>query len=306
MSHSGSRKVIFAALAGNTLIAITKLGAAAATGSSAMLSEGIHSVVDTGNQILLLLGLHKSKRKPDADHPFGFGKEVYFWSFVVAILIFAVGAGISIYEGIRNIQHPEPMQNIRLNFLVLGFAFVFEGAAWIFAFKEFSRAKGRLGFLKAVRDSKDPATFVVLFEDSAAMAGIIVAAIGIWLADATGLYWMDGAASVVIGLILAITAWLLAVETKDLLIGEAAAPECVAGVRRLAAAMPGVENVNEVLTLHMGPEYILVNVSLDFSDQCTVESIEDAVDRLDHAIKKDWPLVKKVFVEAESEEDHRS
>jgi cation diffusion facilitator family transporter len=306
MSHSGSRKVIFAALAGNTLIAITKLGAAAATGSSAMLSEGIHSVVDTGNQILLLLGLHKSKRKPDADHPFGFGKEVYFWSFVVAILIFAVGAGISIYEGIRNIQHPEAMQNIRLNFLVLGFAFVFEGAAWLFAFKEFSRAKGRLGFLKAVRDSKDPATFVVLFEDSAAMAGIIVAAIGIWLADATGLYWMDGAASVAIGLILATTAWLLAVETKDLLIGEAAAPECVAGVRRLAAAMPGVENVNEVLTLHMGPEYILVNVSLDFSDQCTVESIEDAVDRLDHAIKKDWPLVKKVFVEAESEEDHRS
>jgi len=306
MSHSGSRKVIFAALAGNALIAVTKLGAAAATGSSAMLSEGIHSVVDTGNQILLLLGLHKSKRKPDAGHPFGFGKEVYFWSFVVAILIFAVGAGISIYEGIRHIQHPESMQNIRLNFLVLGLAFVFEGAAWLFAFKEFSRVKGRLGYLQAVRDSKDPATFVVLFEDSAAMAGIIVAAVGIWLADATGLYWMDGAASVVIGLILATTAWALAVETKDLLIGEAASPECVAGVRRLAAAMPGVENVNEVLTLHMGPEYILVNVSLDFSDQCTAESIEDAVDQLDHAIKKDWPLVKKVFVEAESEEDHRS
>ena len=306
MSHSGSRKVIFAALAGNSLIAVTKLAAAAATGSSAMLSEGIHSVVDTGNQVLLLLGLHKSKRKPDAGHPFGFGKEVYFWSFVVAILIFAVGAGISIYEGIRHIQHPEPMQNIRLNFLVLGLAFVFEGAAWLFAFKEFSRAKGRLGYLQAVRDSKDPATFVVLFEDSAAMAGIIVAALGIWLAHATGLYWMDGAASVVIGLILATTAWLLAVETKDLLIGEAASPECVAGVGRLAAAMPGVENVNEVLTLHMGPEYILVNVSLDFSDQCTAESIEDAVDRLDHAIKKDWPLVKKVFVEAESEEDHRS
>ncbi len=299
MSHSGSRKVIFAALAGNALIAVTKLGAASFTGSSAMLSEGIHSVVDTGNQVLLLLGLNRSKRIPDPQHPFGYGKEVYFWSFVVAILIFGVGAGVSIYEGIKHIQHPEPMQNVRINYLVLAFAFLFEGAAWFFAFKEFSKVKGKRGLLQAVRESKDPSTFVVLFEDSAAMAGIIVAFVGIGLSQMTGLYWLDGAASVVIGLILAGTAWMLAVETKDLLIGEAATPATIAGIRNLASKMPGVEKVNEVLTLHMGPEYILVNVSLDFADDCTAEHIEDEIAQLTLAVKSEWPLIKKVFVEAE-------
>jgi cation diffusion facilitator family transporter len=299
MSHSGSRKVIFAALAGNSLIAVTKLGAAAFTGSSAMLSEGIHSIVDTGNQVLLLLGLNRSKRLPDPQHPFGYGKEVYFWSFVVAILLFGVGAGVSIYEGIRHIQHPEPMENVLINYLVLGFAFLFEGAAWFFAFKEFSKVKGKRGLLQAVRESKDPTTFVVLFEDSAAMAGIIVAFVGIGLSQMTGLYWLDGAASVVIGLILAGTAWMLAVETKDLLIGEAATPATIAGISDLASRMPGVEKINEVLTLHMGPEYILVNVSLDFADDCTAEHIEDEIAQLTRTIKTEWPLIKKVFVEAE-------
>jgi len=299
MSHSGSRKVIFAAMAGNSLIAVTKLGAAAFTGSSAMLSEGIHSVVDTGNQVLLLLGLNRSKRLPDPQHPFGYGKEVYFWSFVVAILIFGVGAGVSIYEGIRHIQHPEPMENVLINYLVLAFAFLFEGAAWFFAFKEFSKVKGKRGLLQAVRESKDPSTFVVLFEDSAAMAGIIVAFVGIWLSQMTGLAWLDGGASVVIGLILAGTAWMLAVETKDLLIGEAATPATISGIRKLASQMPGVEKVNEVLTLHMGPEYILVNVSLDFADDCTAEHIEDEIAQLTRDIKSEWPLIKKIFVEAE-------
>jgi cation diffusion facilitator family transporter len=299
MSHSGSKKVIFAALAGNSLIAVTKLGAAAVTGSSAMLSEGIHSVVDTGNQVLLLLGLSRAQRKPDPQHPYGYGKEIYFWSFVVAILIFGLGAGISIYEGIKHIQHPEPMKSVRINYLVLLFAFLFEGGAWFFAYKEFARVKGKRGLLQAVRESKDPSTFVVLFEDSAAMAGIIVAFVGIWLSQAMGLHWIDGAASVVIGLILAGTAWLLAVETKDLLIGEAASPSTIAGVRHLAANMAGVENVNEILTLHMGPEYILVNVSLDFADDCTADHIENEVARFTASVKTDWPLVKKVFVEAE-------
>ena len=299
MAHSGSRKVIFAALAGNALIAVTKLAAAAMTGSSAMLSEGVHSVVDTGNQVLLLLGLSRAQRQADSEHPFGYGKEVYFWSFVVAILIFAVGAGVSIYEGIRHIQHPEPMENVRLAYLVLALAFVFEGAAWAFALKVFRRAKGRLGYLQAVRQSKDPATFVVLFEDSAALAGILVAFLGIWLGQATGLIWLDGAASIIIGLILGATAWLLAVETKDLLIGESAAPDCVAGVRALAKQVDGVVKVNEVLTLHMGPEYILVNISLDFRDDCTADRIEAATSDLEKAIKADWPLVKQVFTKAE-------
>ena len=209
MAHSGSKKVIYAALVGNAMIAATKLGAAAFTGSSAMLSEGIHSIVDTGNQVLLLIGLSRARREPDRQHPYGYGKEVYFWSFVVAILIFGVGAGVSIYEGIKHIQHAEPMVNVRINYLVLALAFLFEGAAWFFAFKEFSKVRGKRSLFQAVKESKDPTTFVVLFEDSAAMAGIIVAFVGIGLSQMTGLYWIDGAASVVIGMILAVTAWFL-------------------------------------------------------------------------------------------------
>ncbi len=296
---TGSKKVIYAALVGNFLIAVTKFGASVATGSSAMLSEAIHSLVDTGNQVLLLLGLKRAERPADPEHPFGYGKEVYFWSFVVAILIFGLGAGISIYEGISHMSHPEPMSKVSWNYVVLLLAFVFEGAAWFFAFKEFVKIKGKRTYLQAVRDSKDPVTFVVLFEDSAAMLGIIVAFVGIWLSQATGLLWIDGAASVVIGLILAFTAWMLAVETKDLLIGEAAAPATVAGMRQLAAELPGVENVNEVLTLHMGPEYILVNVSLDFRDDCSAGHVENAVAALTRVIKEKWPRVKKVFIEAE-------
>lgn len=299
MAHSGSKKVIIAALVGNSLIAASKLAAATITGSSAMLSEGIHSVVDSGNQVLLLIGLSRAKRPADQNHPFGYGKEIYFWSFVVAIMIFAVGAGISVYEGIRHIRHPETIANIRLNYIVLGFAFVVEGAAWYFALREFQKAKGRLGYLQAVRRSKDPSTYLVLFEDSAAMLGIIVAFLGIWLGHYFHLPWLDGAASVVIGLILGLTAWFLAVETKDLLIGEAASPECVAGIERVAAATPGVKKVNEVLTLHMGPESIVVNVSLDFKDDLSAEQVEELSTGIDRQIKADWPLVKHVFAKAE-------
>ncbi len=302
MAHSGSKKVIFAALIGNGLISITKLFAASVTGSSAMLSEGIHSIVDTGNQGLLLLGMKKASRPADAAHPFGYGKEIYFWSFVVAILIFAVGAGVSLYEGVHHILHPKPIENVNLSYIVLALSFIFEGVAWYFALKEFNRSKGRLGYFQAVRRSKDPSTFVVLFEDSAAMLGIIVAFLGIWLGQLTGWLWLDGTASVIIGLILAITAWLLAVETKDLLIGESAVPEMVEGVRQLANEVAEVEHVNEVLTLHMGPEFVLVNLSLDFRNESTAETVENAIAKLDARIKLNWPLVQKVFVEAERRE----
>jgi len=299
MAHSESKKVIFAALAGNALISITKLFAASITGSSAMLSEGIHSIVDTGNQGLLLLGLKKAARPADQDHPYGYGKEVYFWSFVVAILIFAVGAGVSLYEGIHRIQHPQPIENVSLTYIVLGLSLIFEGFAWYFALRQFNISKGNRSYLQAVRRSKDPSTFVVLFEDTAAMAGILVAFLGIWLGQMTGWLWLDGAASVIIGLILGLTAWFLAVETKDLLIGESAVPEMVAGVRSLAREVKEVEHVNEVLTLHMGPEYVLVNMSLDFRNTCTADQVENAIAGLDERIKLNWPLVKKVFVEAE-------
>ncbi|MCP4571083.1 MAG: cation transporter [bacterium] len=298
MAHSESRLVIYAALAGNFLIAVTKFVAAGMTGSSAMLSEGVHSLVDTGNQGLLLLGLKRAQRPADPDHPFGHGKEVYFWSFLVAILIFAVGAGVSIVEGIRHVLHPRHLENVGINYLVLGLSFVFEGAAWFMALKVFRRAKGRLGYFQAVRRSKDPTTFVVLFEDSAAMLGIIVAAAGIGLGQLTGWHWMDGAASVVIGLILAVTAWLLAVETKDLLIGESAAPEVVAAIRETVGARAEVVAVHEVLTLHMGPEFVLVNLSLDFDDDLDAAAVESATAAMVADIKRSQPLVKRVFIKA--------
>jgi cation diffusion facilitator family transporter len=299
VSHA-SRKVIYAALAGNTLIAITKFIAAALTGSSAMLSEGIHSVVDTGNQGLLLHGLSRAKRPPSEDFPFGHGKEIYFWSFVVAILIFAVGAGVSIYEGIKHIVHPEPILAPRIGYSVLGLAMIFEGVAWTVALKEFAKVKGQMGYVGAVRRGKDPTMFVVLFEDSAALLGLIVAFVGILLSELTGIAWFDGLASVMIGLILGGTAIWLAYETKGLLIGEAAEPDVVMGIRNLAASSKSVTKVNEVLTMHMGPEYVLVNISVDFRDDLETGEVERAIAELDRTLKASYPPVKRVFIEAES------
>ncbi len=297
---SGSTKVIVAALIGNSLIAVTKFAAAAYTGSSAMLSEGVHSLVDTGNQVLLLFGLKQSRKPPDDDFPFGHGKEIYFWSFVVAILIFAVGAGVSLYEGIVRVMSPHPVKNVIVNYIVLGFAMVFEGGAWFFAFKEFGRVKGDRGYIVAVQQGKDPSFFVVLFEDSAAMLGLAVAFVGVWLGDVTGITIFDGIASIIIGLILAGTAAWLAYETKGLLIGERANREVVDGIRRIVRAQPAVRHVNEVLTMHMGPEFILVNISVDFADSLRVGEVEETAAHMDHQIKTSFPNVKRVFIEAEA------
>lgn len=297
---SGSKKVIYAALAGNALIAVTKFVAAAVTGSSAMLSEGIHSLVDTGNQVLLLHGLRRAKRPADRSYPFGHGKELYFWSFVVAILIFAVGAGVSIYEGIQHVIDPEPIDRPLVNYVVLGLAMLFEGFAWLLAWREFTERKGKKGYFRAVREGKDPTLFVVLFEDSAAMAGLIVAFFGVFLTQTTGILFFDGAASVVIGLILGGTAVWLAYETKGLLIGESADPEVVNRIRELAQDTPEIEHVNEVLTMHMGPDYILVNLSVEFIDSANADQIEAVVAKLDRGLKDTLPRVKRVFIEAEA------
>ena len=297
---SGSVKVIVAALIGNGLIAVTKFAAAAFTGSAAMLSEGIHSLVDTGNQGLLLYGMGRSKLPPDRQFPFGHGKEIYFWSFVVAILIFAVGAGVSIWEGVKHMLHPAPIENVHVNYIVLGLSIIFESVAWYMAFREFNRTRGRRGMVEAVRQGKDPSLFVVLFEDSAAMAGLIIAMFGIWLASTTGWYWLDGLASVLIGLILAGTAIWLAIETKSLLIGEAADQQVVEGIRQMAADMPEVNGVNEVLTLHMGPDFILVNMSVDFHNTLAAEVLEGCIAGMDATIKQRFPRVKRIFVEAEA------
>lgn len=297
---TGSKKVIYVALIGNALIAIIKFIAAAITGSSAMLSEAIHSLVDTCNQVLLLYGLKRAQRPPDKNFPFGYGKEIYFWSFIVAILIFALGAGISIYEGIIHLLHPKPITTPYINYIVIGFAMMFEGFAWYFAFKAFTKSKGKWSYIMAVQKGKDPSILVVLFEDSAALIGLVVAFLGIFLGQVTGIVYFDGAASIIIGLILAGTATWLAYETKGLLIGESANDSIVQGIRELASGHDYVEHVNEVLTLHMGPDFILVNISLDFMNEATADEIETTVEKLDKEIKKNYLQVKRVFVEAEA------
>ena len=297
---TGSKKIIIAALIGNTLISITKFVAASMTGSSAMLSEGIHSIVDTGNQILLLYGLKRAAQPASPQFPFGHGKEIYLWSFVVAILIFAVGAGISIYGGIDHIRNPSTLHDPTVNYIVLGLAMIFEGGALYFALTEFNKVRGSYSYIEAVQRGKDPSMFVVLFEDCAAMLGLFVALAGIKLAQITGNALWDGVASVIIGLILAFTAVWLAHETKGLLIGEGANKDIVEGIHRIASEQESIEKINEVLTLHMGPEFILVNMSISFKSHLPVGNIEKAIEIITKDIKEEFPIEKKVFIEAES------
>jgi len=300
---SGSKKVIIAALVGNTLISITKFTAALITGSSAMLSEGIHSLVDTGNQMLLLYGLKQAKKPPDDMFPFGHGKEIYFWSFIVAIFIFALGGGISLYEGIQHLQNPRLISNPLVNYIVLGLAMLFEGAAWFFAFREFSRAKGKWGYLEAIHRAKDPSVFVVLFEDTAAILGLLIAFAGVALSQITGILYFDSTASILIGLILVGTAIWLAYETKGLLIGESANLVVIKTIREILLSKKLIENVNEVLTMHMGPDYILANISVDFKDDATANEIEFVISEIDQTIKKHYPQVKRIFIEAEKRQN---
>lgn len=304
MAAHGSKKVIIAALVGNGLIAITKFFAAAYTGSSAMLSESIHSVVDTGNQGLLLYGIKRSQRPADERHPFGYGAEIYFWSFVVAIIIFGVGAGVSFYEGIQKLLHPHPMSSPLVNYIVLGVAMIFEAVAWYIAYKEFGRVRGNLGLFEAVQRSKDPTLFTVLFEDTAAMLGLIVAFIGVACAHLLEIAWADGAASVAIGVILAGTAAVLAYETKGLLIGEAAGRNVLIGIRRILSSSPEVNRVNEMRTMHLAPNDILLALSLDFHDNLHVGEVEQSISRIERDIKGRFPDIKRLFIEVQSKEDH--
>ncbi len=304
MAGHGSKKVIFAALAGNSLIAVTKFAAAAYTGSSAMLSEGIHSLVDTGNQGLLLYGLKKSKQPADKRHPFGYGAELYFWSFVVAILIFAVGAGVSLYEGIQKVLHPHPVTDPVVAYVVLALAMVFEAVAWWVAYREFNQVRGKKSIIAAVRDSKDPTVFTVLFEDSAAMLGLVVAFAGLLGVQYLGLPWLDGAASIAIGIILGGTAVLLAYETKGLLIGEGASPEVLAKIESIIDATPAIRNLNEIRTLHRGPQDILLALSVDFIDEVTAGTVEETIYSLERTIKMEMPAVTRLFIEVQAQEHH--
>jgi cation diffusion facilitator family transporter len=301
-----SKKAIYAALVGNSLIAVTKFVAAGISGSAAMLSEGIHSLVDTGNQILLLHGLRQAEKPADARFPFGYGKEVYFWSFVVAILVFALGAGVSIYQGIHHLDNPEPITNLTINYLVLGAAIVFEGAALFVAMKEFNAHRGDTGFFKAVAVGKDPSLFVVVFEDTAALIGLLIALGGLLAYQLTGNMLFDALASIGIGLVLAATAIWLAIESKGLLIGESASPEVVAAIRDRVEADARIAMVNEVATLHMGPNHIVVMLSVDFFDGLDSSEVETATTELNLLIKAADSSIRRVFIEAERTRDHHN
>ena len=300
MTAKSSKKAIYAALAGNGMIALTKFFASAYTGSSAMFSEAIHSVVDTGNQILLLYGIKRSERPADKTHPFGYGMEVYFWSFVVAILLFGLGSGVSIYEGFSKIQNPHPVTNPFVNYIVIGFAIIFETIAFSVAYRELRKTKGSQSLIKAIRTSKDPTIFTVLFEDFAALLGLMVAGLAIYLGEVLNLPILDGIASVIIGLILALTASLLAFECKGLLCGEAANDQIVAGIEDIVKGETDVLYINEILTMHLGPQDILLNISLDFKDAMSSGNVQTTISELETSIKSKFPEIKRVFIEAQS------
>jgi len=305
MASQSSKKAVYAALAGNILVAATKLLAAIWTGSSAMMSEAVHSLVDTGNEVLLLYGFHRAARRPDAQHPLGYGRELYFWSFIVALLIFALGAGVAIYEGIAHVRHPEPIRNPAISYIVLALAFLFEGASWWVSWRQFSAAKGALGYYEAVRRSKDPPSFMVFFEDSAALAGILIAALGTFAAVQLHQPVFDGVASILIGVVLGAIALLLARESKSLLIGEHADSELSDSILRVAGSEKTITRANGVLTMQLAPDQIVAALSLDFEDHLTAAQIEDAVIDIERKVRESHPEVVALFIKPQTDKTYR-
>jgi len=295
-----SKTVVYAALFGNLLVALTKFGAAFITGSSSMMSEGVHSLVDTGNEGLLLYGFYRAGLRPDAAHPLGYGRELYFWSFVVALLLFTLGAGVSVYEGILHMLAPAPIENALVNYIVLGLSFLFEGASWWVALTAFRSAKRDAGYLEAVRRSKDPPSFMVLLEDTAALIGIAIAALGVFLSTRLERPELDGVASILIGLVLALTALLLARESKGLLIGEPAHSEIDAAILALAEQEGCVEGANGVITVHLAPDQIVASLSLEFSDELRTPDIERCVESLEKRIREKYPEVVSLFIKPQT------
>jgi cation diffusion facilitator family transporter len=300
MPKSSSNKTIYAAIVSNFAIAVTKFIAAWITGSSAMLSEGIHSIVDTGNEFVLLLGVRLSKRPADESHPFGHGQELYFWTLIVAILIFAVGGGMSFYEGVSHLIEPSPLEDPTWNYIVLGLAMVFEGASWRIAFNEISASKGNQSLWQAVRNSKDPTVFTVLFEDTAALLGLMIALLGVFFGHLFNNPYIDGSASVIIGILLAVVAVLLAYESRGLLVGEGADQTTIRNLKSIAQSDPAVEGVLRLLTLYFGPHELLLNLELQFHRDLSAEAVAQAIDRLEVAIRQEYPIIQNIFIEAKS------
>jgi len=305
MAAGGSTRVVIAALACNGLIAVSKFVAAAITGSAAMLSEAVHSVADTTNQGLLLLGMRRARRPADARHPFGYSKELYFWSFVVAILLFSMGAGVSIYEGVQKLLHPHPIEHAIVNYVVLGVAIAFELVSTYVALREFNVQRGEMAPLAALRSSKDPALFTVVLEDLAALVGLVLALAGNMAADLLGWLPADAVASIAIGCLLAGVAAFMSLETKSLLIGEAASAEVVEGVRKLieaeVAASGAIKRVHAIRTMHLGPQDVLLTARIDFDDAVSAARVEDVVGDLERAIKARFPEIRRLFLAAKGD-----
>lgn len=308
MAAAGSTTVVLVALGANLGIAVAKFAAAMYTGSSAMFSEAIHSLVDSGNQGLMLYGIKRSGQPADDKHPFGYSKELYFWSFVVAILLFSLGAGISIYEGIDKLYHPHAIDNVNIIYLVLGVAILLEGFATYKAYKEFNKRRRGRGFLTALRQSKDPALFAILLEDFGAIFGLIIAMIGVTIAHQFEYHAADGLASIAIGILLACIAVFMAFEIKSLIVGEAADVETQRGIMSIIKSEYGADKairaVNEVRTMHLGPTDILVAASVDFHDGIPAEDVEAATTRIENQIRAKYPDVRRLFLEAQSVADH--
>lgn len=298
-----SKIAIYGAIAANVLIAVSKFTASFFTGSSAMLAEGIHSLIDTGNGFLLLLGIKKSKRPADETHPFGYGKEVYFWSFVVSVMIFALGGGFAIYEGIHSIQHPEPMEDPIWNYAVLGAAILFEGTSLIIAIRTFNKTHPSGRLLGNIIKSKDPTNFAVIIEDSAAVAGLVVALLGVFLSQQLENPYFDGIASIIIGVILLIVSIFLARETKGLLLGESANEATLAQIRSILDAEPNVKAYRPPKTMHFGPNSILVVIELDLEEDLELVEAESQMAVLRKKILKDIPRVSVAVVQTSNDLD---
>lgn len=297
---ASSKLPIYSALVANLAIAVTKFIAAAISGSSAMLSEGIHSVVDTTNEVLLLLGIAKSKRKPDKQRPFGYGKELYFWSFIVSLLIFGVGGGIAFYEGITHIQHPNEIADPTWSYIVLGIAFLFDGCSFLVALHHFNKQRGDKTFWNTVKKSKDPSNFMVLFEDASDVAGIIVAFAGVYFGHKYNNPYFDGIASIIIGVILTVSSLLLARESRSLLMGESADPQIIKGVVSTAQEDEAVKKVYYPLSMYLAPQEIILVLETVFKDGLKTNDINTAVERIQNKIQQRFPDIKQIFIEPHS------
>ena len=299
--HSENKPIaVYGAMAANFLIAVTKFAAALFTGSSSMLSEGIHSLADTGNQALLLLGAHRSAKAADTSHPFGYGQELYFWSLVVAIILFGLGGGMSMYEGIIHILHPSELEKAFWNYVTLFLAFVFEGTSFAIALRELLREMDNETIWQAVRNSKDPMIFVVLFEDFAALVGLVLAFLGVFFSHRFKTPWLDGAASILIGALLAAISMMLAYESKGLLLGESADRKTVRRIHEIVVADKDVQQARQPLTMHFGPREVLLNLDVRFRSGLSSDELAAAIDRLEQNIRQAFPEVRRIFVEAQS------